>query len=84
VPLTEEEAWRFACNAIVLEKNVIMNEGCPTIRDQLESRRFSVFETPLSEFIKAGGSAKCLVLTLRSKELSTKAGNGTTKTALAL
>ena len=62
IPVTQEEARRFACNAIVVEKNVIMNDGCPKIRGQLESQGFSVFEIPLTEFIKAGGSAKCLVL----------------------
>jgi arginine dihydrolase len=62
IPVAEDEARRFACNSIVLGKNVIMNEGCPKIRARLESLGFSVFETPLTEFIKAGGSAKCLVL----------------------
>jgi N-dimethylarginine dimethylaminohydrolase len=62
IPVTDDEARRFACNAIVVEKNVIMNGGCPKVRGELESLGFSVFETPLSEFIKAGGSAKCLVL----------------------
>lgn len=62
LPVTEEEARRFACNAIVVEKSVIMNEGCPRIRRLLESLGYSVFEIPLTEFIKAGGSAKCLVL----------------------
>ena len=65
ISVSEEEARLFACNAIMVEKNVIMNEGCPKTRDQLESHGFSVFELPLSEFIKAGGSAKCLLLTLR-------------------
>ena len=62
VPVTEEEARRFACNAIVLDKNVIMNDGCPKIRARLELMGFSVSQTSLTEFIKAGGSAKCLVL----------------------
>lgn len=62
ISVTEEEARQFACNAIVVGKNVIMNHGCPKIRGQLESLGFSVFEIPLTEFIKAGGSAKCLVL----------------------
>lgn len=62
IAVTDDEARRFACNAIVLGKNVIMNDGCPRIRGELDSRGFSVLETPLSEFIKAGGSAKCLVL----------------------
>ena len=62
LPVTEEEARRFACNSIVVEKNVIMNEGCPRTRRLLESSGYCVFEIPLTEFIKAGGSAKCLVL----------------------
>ena len=42
----------------LVEKNVIMNEGWSKTRNQLESRGFSVFELPLTEFIKAGGNAK--------------------------
>jgi N-dimethylarginine dimethylaminohydrolase len=32
IPVTEDEARRFACNAIVIGKNVIINHGCPEIR----------------------------------------------------
>jgi len=39
-----------------------MNTGCPGVREKLEALGFRIFETPLDEFIKAGGSAKCLVL----------------------
>jgi N-dimethylarginine dimethylaminohydrolase len=60
--VSEEEARRFACNAVVVDNTIIMNDGCPNIRRDLEARGFSVFELSLSEFIKAGGSAKCLVL----------------------
>jgi N-dimethylarginine dimethylaminohydrolase len=62
IPVVEEEARQFACNAIVVDNSVVMNDGCPKIRDQLKSLGYSVLETSLSEFIKAGGSAKCLVL----------------------
>lgn len=57
-----EEARRFACNAVAAAESIVMNEGCPVTREGLEALGFSVFETPLGEFIKAGGSAKCLVL----------------------
>ena len=40
ISINEEEARRFGCNAIVLGKNVIINEGCSKTRDQLESRGF--------------------------------------------
>jgi N-dimethylarginine dimethylaminohydrolase len=62
IPVPMQEADRFACNAIVAGTSIIMNEGCPKVREQLESLGFTVLETPLSEFLKAGGSAKCLAL----------------------
>jgi N-dimethylarginine dimethylaminohydrolase len=62
VAVPEDEARRFACNAIVVDRSVVMNDGCPQTRDKLLSLGLTVFETPLGEFIKAGGSAKCLVL----------------------
>jgi N-dimethylarginine dimethylaminohydrolase len=65
IEVSPQEAARFACNAIVAGNSVVMNEGCPKLRAQLETLGFKVFETPLSEFLKAGGSAKCLALTIR-------------------
>ena len=62
IPVSANEAARFACNAIVVGKKIAMNDGCPNVRRKVESAGFTVFETPLGEFIKAGGSAKCLVL----------------------
>jgi len=58
------DALRFACNAIVHGNSVVLNDGCRATREQLIALGYRVFETPLDEFIKAGGSAKCLVLTL--------------------
>jgi N-dimethylarginine dimethylaminohydrolase len=65
IEVSAQEAARFACNAIVAGTSVIMNDGCPRVREQLESLGFTVFQTPLGEFLKAGGSAKCLVLIIR-------------------
>lgn len=62
IPVSEAEAKRFACNAIVVGNNLVMNDGCPEVRSNLEKLGFTVYETPLSEFLKAGGSAKCLAL----------------------
>ncbi|MEE9549712.1 MAG: arginine deiminase-related protein [Candidatus Binatia bacterium] len=68
IPVQEGEARRFACNLIVVGDNVVMNDGCPAVRSSLEKLGYSVFETPLSEFIKAGGSAKCLALKIANHE----------------
>lgn len=62
IPVPAQEAERFACNAVVADNGVVMNTGCPLARKKLESRGFNVYETRLDEFLKAGGSAKCLTL----------------------
>ena len=64
IAVSAAEARRFACNAVVADRAVVMNDGCPGVREKLADRGFTVYETPLDEFIKAGGSAKCMVLTI--------------------
>jgi N-dimethylarginine dimethylaminohydrolase len=68
VPVAEEEASRFACNAVVVGTTVITNTGCPKLAEALRERGYTPVETPLDEFIKAGGSAKCLTLRLDGEE----------------
>jgi N-dimethylarginine dimethylaminohydrolase len=68
IPVAETEARRFACNAVVVGKTVITNTGCTELHAQLRERGFEPRETPLDEFVKAGGSAKCLTLRLDGEE----------------
>lgn len=68
IPVASEEAARFACNAVVVRQTVVMNTGCPRLRADLEKLGYATRETDLSEFIKAGGSAKCLTLRLDGEE----------------
>jgi N-dimethylarginine dimethylaminohydrolase len=68
IPVAEEEARSFACNAVVVRKTVVTNTGCPKLHDDLKRRGYTPQETPLSEFVKAGGSAKCLTLRLDGEE----------------
>ncbi len=63
-----EEARRFACNAVVVGRTVVTNAGCPELHAALAARGFQPRETPLDEFVKAGGSAKCLTLRLDGEE----------------
>ncbi|HEY3489092.1 MAG TPA: hypothetical protein VGK27_03095 [Candidatus Deferrimicrobiaceae bacterium] len=58
------DAMRFACNAVVDGKKIVLNTGCGRLGSTLSAGGYEVVETPLSEFIKAGGAAKCLVLFL--------------------
>ena len=67
-PVEAAEARRFACNAVVVGKTVVTNAGCPKLHQQLKSLGFTPRETPLDEFVKSGGSAKCLTLRLDGEE----------------
>jgi N-dimethylarginine dimethylaminohydrolase len=62
------EAPSFACNAVVIGRTVVTNVGCPKLHDTLRSHGFDAVATPLDEFVKAGGSAKCLTLRLDGEE----------------
>lgn len=64
VIVSETDAMTFCCNVVCLGKELVMNHVSPNLRQQLEARDFQVCETPLDEFLKAGGAAKCLVMTL--------------------
>jgi N-dimethylarginine dimethylaminohydrolase len=68
IEVRSEEAARFACNAVVVGRNVVLNTGCPRLEDDLRSAGFSPHSAELGEFIKAGGSAKCLTLRLDGEE----------------
>jgi N-dimethylarginine dimethylaminohydrolase len=65
IEVNEHEALRFACNAVVLGNHVVLPSGCPQITGELQSRGYTVHAVEMSEFLKAGGAAKCLTLLLR-------------------
>ncbi|MCT7970517.1 TIGR00300 family protein [Laspinema olomoucense] len=66
IAIGEADAVNFACNAVNVEDKVIMNKVSDDLKQRLKDAGFEVFETTLSEFLKAGGAAKCL--TLRTTE----------------
>jgi N-dimethylarginine dimethylaminohydrolase len=68
IAVAGDEAARFACNAVVVGKTVVTNAGCPQLAAALRQRGYEPVETELDEFIKAGGSAKCLTLRLDGEE----------------
>jgi N-dimethylarginine dimethylaminohydrolase len=68
IPVAGDEAEAFACNAVVVGRTVVTNTGCPQLHAALGARGFHAVETPLGEFVKAGGSAKCLTLRLDGEE----------------
>lgn len=64
IEVSPEEALHFACNAVVLDRDIVLPEGCPKVRRALADRGYHGHELPMNEFIKAGGACKCLTLCL--------------------
>lgn len=64
LPVPEAEALKFACNAVCVGKHVVLPAGCPETMMWLTRRGYEPHTVPLDEFMKSGGSAKCLTLAL--------------------
>lgn len=64
IEISEHDALLFGANAVVAGKHVIMNSGCEELMAALRDRGLKPHATDLSEFLKAGGAAKCLSLLL--------------------
>ncbi len=67
IEVSEEDALGFACNAVEVNGHVLMNDASDKLQSRLRAAGFRVTLAPLSEFIKAGGAAKCLTLKLFEK-----------------
>ena len=68
ITVSEADALRFACNAVNVGRTIVLNHISDALRDQLQSLGFRVVQVVLTEFLKAGGAAKCLALRLSEME----------------
>ncbi len=64
IAVAEPDAVNFVCNAVNVGQTVIINKASAELRERLAAAGFATVETPLTEFMKAGGAAKCLTLRL--------------------
>jgi N-dimethylarginine dimethylaminohydrolase len=62
--LEEEEALAFCANSVVVRSNVVMPVVPVRVGRQLEAWGFTVVESAVGEFLKAGGGCRCLTLAL--------------------
>ncbi len=67
IEVSETDAMSFACNSVDVDGHLYMNDASDELQSQLRDAGFAPVLTPLSEFLKAGGSAKCLTLKLTDK-----------------
>lgn len=64
IEVSEADARHFACNAVGLGEHVFMNRASEALQRELAVRGFRVHESPVTEFLRAGGAVKCLSLNL--------------------
>ena len=71
--VSEADALGFACNAINIGRNILLNRISTDLSTELQSLGYQVIEIELTEFLKAGGAAKCLVLRLSEMDVTHRA-----------
>ncbi len=77
IEVAAEEAASFSCNAVVVGRTVVLNRGAAKLAETLRESGFTTRPLEFSEFIKSGGSAKCLTLRLDGEEAAAwKTGGG--------
>jgi N-dimethylarginine dimethylaminohydrolase len=65
IAVDKYDAVRFACNAVDLGDAIVVNVISAMLRTRLQRHGVAVLDVELDEFLKSGGSAKCLVLPLK-------------------
>jgi N-dimethylarginine dimethylaminohydrolase len=68
IEVSPDEALRFACNAVVLDRDIVLSDGCAELCAALSRRGYRSHEASMSELIKAGGACKCLTLFLPQRQ----------------
>ncbi len=62
---SEQDNKVLACNMVVNGKNIVVGQGVTDkFKSDLASHGYTIFETPMSQYIKGGGSVKCCSLIL--------------------
>jgi ornithine--oxo-acid transaminase len=73
IAVSEVDALHFACNAVNIGRTILLNRIGAELCDELQARSYQVIQVDLTEFLKAGGAAKCLVLRLSEMDVTHRA-----------
>jgi len=68
IVVSAEDAAIFACNAVNIGEHIFLHDCSSELESRLSRLGFTLHRTRLSEFLKSGGSAKCLTLRLSETE----------------
>ena len=72
IDVLPDEAMHFSCNAVVLEREIVLPEGAPTLVATLNERGYRCHQLAMTEFLKAGGACKCLVMLMPQRALASE------------
>lgn len=64
IAVDDADALDFACNAVNISDAVLLNRASADLKERLAAFGLSTIEVDMTEFLKAGGAAKCLTLRL--------------------
>jgi N-dimethylarginine dimethylaminohydrolase len=67
IALDPADAARFAANAVCFGQVLVLSSCSETLRESLQQRGYAVVKTPLTAFLRSGGSACCLTLRLDAR-----------------
>ncbi len=73
IAVSEADALRFACNAVNIGSTILLNHISAELEARLAFHGYRVIQIELTEFLKAGGAAKCLVLRLSDTNITHRA-----------
>ena len=60
--LSDVDAKNFAANCIVVDNNILLYKASEKLKKDLKFLGFNVIEVDVSEFLKSGGSVRCMSL----------------------
>ncbi len=62
--LSVEDAFSFVCNSICINSNLLLYNCSDRLADELKKYGMKIIRMDISEFMKSGGSVRCMVLGL--------------------
>ena len=62
--LSKEDAFSFVCNSICINRNLLLYKSSDVFTDELKKYGMTIISMDISEFMKSGGSVRCMVLDL--------------------
>ncbi len=71
IEIGENDACRLAANAVCIGDTLVLSDCSDHLRAELANRGYRVVTTPLSSFLRSGGSAFCLTLRLDQRSVQT-------------